>query len=41
MPSGPMTAALISQSELGDFKNRESEQAQEEKVWIETAGNYI
>jgi hypothetical protein len=39
--SGPMTAALSSQGELGDIKNRELKWCQEEKVWIEKVGNYI
>ena len=35
-----MTAALISQDELGDFKDRESE-IRKKRVWIEKVGNYI
>ena len=34
VPSGPMTAALISQGELGDIKDRELKWSQEEKAWI-------
>ena len=30
-----MTAALISQDELGDIKDRKSKWSQEDKVWIE------
>jgi hypothetical protein len=34
-PSGPMTATLISQGELGDIKDRELKWSQAEKVQIE------
>lgn len=33
-----MTAALISQDELRDIKDRELEQSQEERVWMENMG---
>jgi hypothetical protein len=36
-----MTAALISQGELGDIKDRELKWSQEEKIWIAKIGNYI
>jgi hypothetical protein len=34
VPSGPMTAALISQGELGDIKDRGLEQSQKEKAGL-------
>jgi hypothetical protein len=40
VPSGPMTAALISQCELEDFTARELKWHQEEKIWIEKEGIY-
>jgi hypothetical protein len=36
-----MTAALISQGELGDIKNTELKWSKEEKAWIEKVGIYI
>ena len=35
-----MTAALISQGELGDIKDRELKWSQEEKAWIGKEGIY-
>ena len=35
-----MTAALISQGELGDIKDRELKWSQEEKAWIGKEGSY-
>jgi hypothetical protein len=34
VPSGPMTAALIIQGDLGDIKGRELKWSQEEKAWL-------
>jgi hypothetical protein len=36
-----MTAALISQDEFRDIKDRELEWSQEKRVWMENIGLYI